>query len=154
MSQAYNKVVNAVSSNDPVLIAAEINHPALPEPIRIVNDNADIVIDGETFIACGFRCVLPKDRESGVAMGTLEIDNAGKEIMPWLEQSRGGVGAKFTLYQVLRSNPDQIEFQVTLDLAGISADNMTVSAELGFKNLLTKPANPLQYRPNTAPALF
>lgn len=144
----------ATSADEPFLVLLEITHPEWTVPIRVVNDSQNIVVEGDEFIACAFRITLPDDIDQQVPEARLEVDNIGRELTQWLEYSQGGKGAKCRIMQVLRSDPDTVEFDMTLDLSGLSVDNFVVRGQLGFQDTLGQPAVKLRFDPNTAPGLW
>jgi len=153
-SAAYLRAINATSADESPLDLAEIDHPTFEEPIRIVNDSQDLVSNGETFIALYFRCRRPDDREGQAPQAELVVDNVGEELMAPLEHSNGGEGATVRLMEVLRSDPDTIEWEATMNLKNVRAVNMEVIAALGYEEILHRPAVGLAYRPDIAPGLF
>ena len=56
--------------------------------------------------------------------------------------------------QVMRSRPDQIEWEVTMNLFNVEVTMAEVSAELGFQNVFTFPATLVTYRPDNSPGIF
>ena len=144
----------AVSADEPFLILLEIIHPDLPIPIRIVDDVQNITSNGEEFTALPFRINLPDDLSGQIPQARLEVDNVGRELTTWLEISRGGVGAKCRIMQVLRSDPDLIELDITLDLTKLSINNQSVQGQLGFVNVLGQASVTTQFTPTTAPGLW
>jgi hypothetical protein len=72
----------------------------------------------------------------------------------WLEYSRGGQGARCRLLQVLPSDPDRLELDMTLDLSGLKIDNAKVTAELGYQRSFGQAAVCVTYTPATAPGLW
>lgn len=153
-SSNFKKEVNKVSGGDVRVILLEINHEELSEPIRVVNDKQDIVSNGDTYLALAFNITLPDDPEAGLPRASISIDNVSKDLMFWLEQSDGARGATATIRQVLRSDPNTIESEVTLNLTNISANSYQVSGQLGYDDILNMSANPFCYRPENAPGLF
>jgi hypothetical protein len=144
----------ATSADEPMLELVEITHPDLEIPIRVVNDTQDITVEGNEFIACPFSLTRPDDVDQQAPTAKLSVDNIGRELTHWLEHSRGGKGARCRLMAVLRSQPDVIEFDMTMDLSGLSINNMTVDGELGFQNTLMQPAVTMRYDPISSPGLF
>lgn len=153
-SQHAREQLNATSADDILLVLLEIQHPQLAVPVRVVNDTQGIVSCGNEFLACAFDIALPDDTDNKLPQARLEIDNIGRELTQWLEQSGGGVGATCRVMQVMRATPDLIELDLTLDMTGISMDRAKVSATLGYADLLNQPAITVYYTPATAPALF
>ena len=144
----------ATSADEPILVALEITHPELNVPIRVVNNTENVTIQGNEFIACPFQLTLPDDVDQQVPKARLSVDNIGRELTQWLEMSNGGKGAKCRILMVLPSEPDIIEYEMTMDLTGLSIDNLAVSGDLGFQETLNQPAVATRYDPITAPGLW
>lgn len=153
-SQAGTRNVIATSADEPLLALIEITHPDLEVPVRFVNDTADIEVEGDTYFKCWFDLALPDDRDEQVPAAKLEVDNIGRELTQWLEVSGGGAGAQCRLLMVLRSNPSNIEFDMTMDLTGLVITNTRVTGDLGFKNTLMQSAVTVRFDPSTAPGIF
>lgn len=153
-SSAARQNMLATSADEPFLVMLEITHPDLVAPIRVVNDVVDLVSNGNTYIALPFRVTLPDDIRGQIPTASLEIDNIGRELTRWLEVSGGGQGAKCRILQVMRSNPNLIEFNILLDLTNLSITNEVVSGSLGFVNTLGQVSTTINFTPTTAPALW
>lgn len=153
-SSQYKSTLAKVSSSESPRVLLQIDHPELASPIRVINDTQDLTSNGYIYIAFPFEVILPDDMENQLPKARLSISNVGKELMYWLETTDGGQGSTATFSQVMRSRPNQIEWSITMSLFNVNATNVEVSAELGFENLFAKPAISMQYRPNTAIALF
>ena len=153
-SAEYKSTLAKVSMEETPLILLEIDHPDLASPIRVVNDTLNLTSNGNEYIAFPFNCILPDDYENRLPRAILSISNVGRDLMQWLETSDGGNGATARFQQVMRSRPDQIEWEITMSLFNVTANNLEVSAELGFENLFAKPAASISYRPETARGLF
>jgi hypothetical protein len=100
------------------------------------------------------HCKLPDDREGQMPRAELMIDNVGKDLVEPLEASNGGEGATVRIMEVLRSDPDTIEWEATLDLKSVRFVQMEVTGALGYEDILNRPAVLLAYRPDVAPGLF
>lgn len=144
----------ATSADEPMLELAEITHKDLEVPIRVVNDTVDIVVNGETFIACPFSLSRPDDVDQQTPTAKLSVDNIGREMTQWLEVSGGGKGARCRMMAVMRSSPDVLEFDMTMDLTGLSISNEKVDGNLGFQNTLALPAVAVRYDPLSSPGLY
>ena len=153
-SAAYYRTINATSAKESPLELLEIDHPSFGTPVRVVNDNQDVVSNGDTFTACAFHCEWPDDTEGRMPRAKLVLDNVGRELVQLLEDSNGGEGATIRLMEVLRSAPNTIEREVTLDLKNVEMSNMQVAGELGYEDILNRPAVAIAYRPDTSPGLF
>lgn len=153
-SAAYHRTINATSAAESPLLLLEIDHPGFSQPVRVVNDTQDLVSNGATYVAIQFHCKLPDDREGQMPRAEIAIDNVGRELVEPLEATNGGEGATVRIMEVLRSAPNTIEWEATLDLKSVSFAQMTVSGQLGYEEILNRPAVLLAYRPDVAPGLF
>ena len=153
-SANLKETINSTGAAESPLILLEIAHADLATPIRVVNDNQDLVSNGNIFIALAFRVTLPDDLEQGLPRAVIAVDNVGRDLTAWIEASGGGQGATVRLMQVLRSAPDVIELDITLDLTNVKMNMLEVSGQLGYDDILNRPAVPLTYRPDVAPGIF
>lgn len=153
-SSQYKSTLAKVSAEEAPLVLLEISHASLTTPVRVVNDMQDLTSNGNLFIACPFRYVLPDDFENQLPKARLAVDNVGRDLMYWIETSAGGNGSTVKMMQVMRSRPDTVEWSITMNLYNVQVTMKEVSAELGFENLFAKPAVLLQYRPDNSPGIF
>lgn len=154
LSTQGRRNVLATSADEPLLQLVEITHADLAIPARFVNDTIDITVEGNLFKATRFSLIKPDDVDQQTPQAQLSVDNIGRELTQWLEYSNGGKGAKCRLIFVMRSTPSVLEFDMKLDLTGISIDNMKVSGGLGFKNTLMQPAVAVRFDPLRSPGVF
>lgn len=153
-SSQYKSTLAKVSAEEAPLVLLEITHASLTTPVRVVNDMQDLTSNGNLFIACPFRYVLPDDFENQLPKARLAVDNVGRDLMYWIETSGGGNGSSVKMMQVMRSRPNTVEWSITMNLYNVQVTMKEVSAELGFENLFAKPAVLLQYRPDNSPGIF
>ncbi len=153
-SAQFKSTLNSVSATESPLVLLEITHPALSQAVRVVNDNLDLTSNGNLFIAAPFECVLPDDMENQLPKAKLAIDNIGRDLVYWLETSGGGEGAKVRFMQVMRSRPNSIEWETTMNLSNVQITMTKVTADLGFENIFSKPAVRIQYRPDNSAGMF
>jgi len=144
----------ATSADEPMLVLLEITHADLAIPIRVVNDNQNITVLGNEYIACPFRISLPDDQDQQVPKAVVSVDNIGRELTTWLETSNGGKGAKLRVMAVLPSSPNILEVDMKMDLFGLSINNQTVDGELGYKNTMMRAAVGMRYDPISSPGVF
>lgn len=158
MPRAYSSTLlrkhNATGGDEVARVLLEISNPALIAPIRVVNDTLSLVSNGETFVAFAFDVMLPNDSQGQLPKAQLQLDNAGEDLTEWLDLSRGGKDSSVRFMQVLRSAPNNVEWEITLDLTNVQVTWTKVGGELGFENLLSRPAVAVTYNPGTAPGLF
>ena len=153
-SSAYKSTLAAVSSNEAPLILLEIDHADLGSPVRVVNDNSNLTSNGDIYIALPFRCELPDDFDGQLPRARLAVDNIGRELMQWIESSGGGNGSTCRFMQVMRSRPDTVEWEITMNLYNVRCTFMEVSSELGYDNTFSRAACALSFTPAIAPGIF
>jgi hypothetical protein len=56
--------------------------------------------------------------------------------------------------QILRSDPDVIELDITMDLTQLNINNLTVEGRIGFVNILGQTGTLTTFTPTTAPGLW
>jgi hypothetical protein len=149
----FKEKTGGTTGEEPVYLV-EITHPQLVTPIRIVNDTQDLVHNGNTFFAVAFRIRFPDDISRSVPQVPISIDNVGREMTQFLEQSAGGKGSQFRIMQVMRDTPNIVEQEYTLTLAGVRQNMLEISASLSYENFLDIPALAATFTPETAPGLF
>lgn len=140
---------------DVIVAALEIRHPALADPIGVVQDTEPLTLGTLSCIPLAFRVRLAPDVDGRAPSAELALDNVGRELMRWVDAAQGGAGATMRVMQVLRTaEPPRIEWEVTTDVLAVRATQREVVVQLGYDPLLTRPAVLLRYEPHTAPGLF
>jgi len=153
-SANFNKTVNALAADEFPIIRLQIDHADLETPIRVVNDREDLTSGGHLWQACGFTVAMPSQPETGAPTAQLAVDNVSRELVYWVDTSNGAQGATATLSQVLRSDPDTVEWSLKLNLSNVSMNNQVVTATLAYDDIWNSPACMWTYTPARAPGLF
>jgi hypothetical protein len=150
----WGKKTNAVSAGEFPLVLLEINRSDLVTPIRIVNDATDLTHNGNLFTGLPFEITLPDDPEYGMPQAQLSIMNVGKELTTFIEDADWTIETTATLTQVIRSSPNVAEWSITMIMSDIQMNSMSITAKLGFEDLLGVPAVTLKFSPTNAPGLY
>lgn len=153
-SPRYRRAAQQLAPQERPLVLLELSHALLPEPMRFVNDNQDVVSRGHLYTATGFDFVWPDDQDGRTPAAALTIGNLSGGVGAFFERNHGGRGAVITALQIMRSAPDFVEDELTLDLRNIEVTTRAVSGQLGYDDVLNKAAVAYTYRPETAPGLF
>lgn len=153
-SDSAKEKLSSLTQSEAPLLLLEITHADLAVPVRVVNDNLDILSNGQNYIGLAFRAVPPDDLSQGAPRATLAIDNVGRDLTQWIESSAGGDGSTVRMMQVMRSAPDVIEWDVTMELIDVSMTANEIRGTLQFKNLINTAGITLLYRPENTPGLF
>lgn len=153
-SADYKSTLAAVSAAEAPLILLEIDHADLGSPVRVVNDTDALTSNGEVYVAMPFRCELPDDLDGQLPRARLALDNIGRELMLWIESSGGGNGSTCRFMQVMRSRPDVVEWEITMNLYNVRCTFVEISADLGYDNTFSRASCALTYTPAVAPGIF
>ena len=153
-AKQYARTIRDSAPERRLLTALEIRHPAVAQPVRVVNDTAERTIEGNRYIALRFDARLADDVEGQAPQAELAIDNVGRSLTQWVEAAQGGAGATVRVLQVLDIDDPPVEWELTMDLAGVQVDAERVTARLGFDPLLGRAAVTLRHDPQTSPGLF
>ena len=152
--EQYARTIRESAPERRLLTALEIRHPAVAQPVRVVNDIEDRTIEGNRYVALRFDARLADDVEGQAPQAELAIDNVGRDLTQWVEAAGGGAGATVRVLQVLDIDDPPVEWELTMDLAGVQVDAERVTARLGFDPLLGRAAVSLRHDPQTSPGLF
>lgn len=153
-SPAFRRAAQQLAPADRPVILLELSHALLAEPQRFVNDNQDIVSNGERYTACDFQFVWPDDQDQQAPAAQLSIGNLRGGLGAFFERTHGGMGARIVARQVMLSQPNFIEDELRLDLRNIEVTMTTVTGQLSYANILDKPGTAYTFRPETAPGIF
>lgn len=153
-SPAARRAMNSTSPELRVVNAIELTHSDLIEPLRVVNDTVPCVLGGKLFQAYRFEISRPDNKAQQIPGTRVAITNIGRDLTQWLEASNGGKGAKLRYIQALLDEPPVIEFEITMDLNGMTINNETVTGDLGFKDSASQAAVAVRYDPFSSPPLF
>jgi len=153
-SEQYGRTLRQSAPERGLLIALEIRHPAVAEPVRVINDTVERVIEGELFVPLRFDARLADDVDGQAPQAELAIDNVGRALTQWVEAAGGGTGAAVRFMQIIDIDDPPVEWELTMDVAGMEIDSERITARLGFDPLLGRAAVTLRHDPQTSPGLF
>ena len=72
--------VNSLHSDDPVLVLMDISHPFLSETVRLINDNQNMISEGNDYIAMPFEIKRQSDTQNELPKIILNIQNVGRSL--------------------------------------------------------------------------
>lgn len=153
-SSRYRRAAQVLSPTERPLVLLELQHALLPEPMRFVNDNEDVVSNGANYVAAGFDFTWPDDQDKQTPAASLSIANGGGGVGAFFERTHGGRGAVVRVLQIMRSAPDFVEDDLLLDLHDIEVSSQAVTGRLGYEDVLNKMGTAYTYRPETSPGIF
>ncbi len=150
-SQTAVRALLGLEPNEVVVILLTIEHPAI-QPIRVTNDNVDLVSNGNTFLAYPFNITLPSDTED-VGVAELQIANVDRSIIEAVEAMTDP--ANCTVQVVLASTPDNIEYEWSnLVIRNVTADDVSVTAIIGAAPIDAMPYPPMRVTQRDFPGLY
>ena len=142
-------------SPDLALIAAlEIRHPDVPEPVRVVNDLVERVIEGARYTPLRWEPRLVSDVEGEAPHAEIEMDNVGAPLTGWVHASRGGSGATVRVLDVSVGDEVRVEWELTLRVHSVTIEQQRVRARLGYVRLSDRPVASQRLDESHAPGLF
>ena len=140
------------------VFAIEAHHSGLAAPIRIVADNKEHTVAGETYIPCAFSAVPPQSVDGEVRQAHLRIDNVGEKMMTWVNVSRGGRGASVRVMSLIAAVPGEtestIDYEFEMDVGVAEVTNEQISITLTDEPTVGRPAITLRHDPLASPGLF
>jgi len=153
LSSTADVAINAQETSEVFLVLLEITHADLVVPIRLVNNDVDIIHNSDTYLAFPFRINLPDQAESSAPRAAIEIDNVDRTIV----QAISGLTtpADVSIKVVLASSPDTIEVEyVDFKMSGVSYDALVVRADLSLEEFMIEPYPGETFDPGRFPSLF
>lgn len=153
-SSEFKINVNKLNADEAILVLLEITHPYLSEPLRLVNDNKDIVSMSNNYMAMPFDITRQDDIQGELPQISLKISNVGRSLVKWIDSSGGGRNSVISLKLVRRSSPDLIEENLVLGIQRITISTEIVSFSLIVQNNLVKRAMKYIYEIKRSPGLF
>lgn len=146
--EAFKSVTGTV-----FLVLLTIDHADLASPIRIVNDNKEIVSNGNTFVAFPFDIQLPSSIEGSPPQSRIQIDNTTREIA---QAIRSITSAASVVIQIIRADdPDTIEYneaEASLNMINVKWDMFRLSGDLEAENMTQEPYPSGEFSPAYFPA--
>lgn len=155
LSQAALQSALAQSTAENWLECLTFDHPDLPAPIRLVNDNVDLIRAAGTFLRFPFSVSGATQNEEAPATASITLDAVDQRIVKIvieaaLVSSRNGP-VTVTIEVVLKSDPDTvIEGPLVTELLSANGGGATLTLNLsampdslirGFPGRLFSPSN-------------
>lgn len=154
-SEGFIENVNVLSADEQFKILLEISHVDLPEPLRLIDDNCDLVSNGDTYIAFPFKLNFFDDVNNELTKCSISVQNIGRELVKWIESSYGANNAQVDVKLVRRSNPDDIEISLPAFVTRTVVSTKTVNFDLIVaKNNFTQRGTRYVFDVRKAPGLY
>lgn len=154
ISTAAKKEVFASQSGAAFLSILKIAHSSITT-IYLVNNNEDIVYDGNTYEAYAFKFTPPSDKEGGKQSAQLILPNIDREILAIIRGISTPLTVSAAIIMVLPDNTVSKEAGWwEFELKNISYDAMTISGDLSFSFELNNNVSMIKYNNLTFPAIY
>ena len=121
----FNYSTHSISSTDSPIFLLELSYSILSNPLRLVNDNIDIISNGNNYSRASFNFDEPPSGEKQNPKASISIA-CQLELARLIQQANGMEGATISIKQIMRNTPDIIE---------ISYINLIIISNF-FKNFL------------------
>lgn len=147
--------VNRIDSIESLKVLIEITHPLLATPVRVINDNCDLVSKGNNFVAFPFEFKRAPDVESELPKGRLVFSNIGRSMVRWLEESYGASDADLKIIFARRSEPDVWEnvFPCKITSTNLTPENINIDLVI-LANKLIQRGIRFNFSTDRTPGLF
>ena len=136
LSSTYIAEKNKLSSQYAWVILLDINFEG-ESTLRLAWNTDDVVWGGNTYQKYAFEFdELVEDGKGALPVFGIRIANPGRLLMPYLEESSGGVGATVTVYVVHSNNLSEAEAAIeeTFEVIETTADAKWVYFKLGAEH--------------------
>lgn len=137
-----------------ILLLLELSAPSFVEVLRIVNDTADWLSQGNVYTGFPFGFKLPDDVGGQAPRAQLVLDNVGRSITEDLERLQPGELVTARLMITDRADANVIETSYDLPMTQVVVNTRTASAQLGVDFLTRQQAVTLRANPYTLPGIF
>jgi len=138
ISPEARAAAHAEASDKVWLVLLEITATGLSTPIRVANDNVDVIHQGWTFIGYPFEVELPPESQDRPMIARIRIDNTERLIVD--EVRTISEPPSVTLRVVLADQPDVIEVEYAgMRLRNVTWDAGEISGDLVYEDILSEP---------------
>lgn len=153
-SKDFKINLNALNPDDIVLTLIEIYHPKIVGGIYLVNDLEEVTSGGNTYIPINVRVQMQSDIENQLPKITMAVSNVSKDLLYWIQQSRGAKGAEVVFKLIRKSSPEIIERRYKTKLIGLNYNAIAISFDLVIQDTLNKAGVLFSYTKTRVPNLF
>jgi hypothetical protein len=135
ISATANQAIREPETKQIFLVLLKISHTDLPSTLYFVNNNENVVSNGDIYEATAFRFTLPYKEGNTIAPAQLIIDNVDRRVVEAVRSITTPADIEASI--VLASDPDTYEYgPLELSLTNVSYNASTVSGDLLYVNFL------------------
>jgi hypothetical protein len=152
VTSTFRSAAFAQETNQVYLVLLAISHASITT-IYVVNNYANIVSNGNTYIGFPFDIELPQDFEEALPSVSLTICNVDRQIVQAVRTLQGA--PTITISVVLASSPNTVEAgPYTMTLREVSYDAMAVSGTIMPEDMLNEAYPGDYFTPSNFPGIF
>lgn len=153
MSESFKINVNKFNSSEKLIAIVRLSNRTLTEPITIVDDNKEIVFEGETYLPFPFKLKLNDQIEGQLPQASLIIPNMSPQIAKWIDSTMGARDSNVEVIVTRRSSLQRDHF-ASFEIDSVAINNQIITFSLSVQNNLIKRAIRWTYDRTHAPGLF
>lgn len=129
----------AQETGEALLFLVEMDHADWGSPVRIVNNNVDVVSNSDTYTAFPFEVTMPtEDQEQPQPKTKLNVCNVDRQIIALFRALATAPTVELSI--VLGSTPDAIEYgPAEFKITDYSYDAQTITATMSYEDVLSEP---------------
>lgn len=152
VSNAFWEQVTKRDGDDPYMVAVEISHPVLSDPIRAICNDVDVTIGGNIYIGMFFDVKLPSETDQ-TTKGELVVQNVDQRIGRVIKTITDW--ATLRIFTVLRSDPSTVQQDYRhLTLRKIKVNALTASGEVWGHDISGEPCPARRATKEATPGLW
>ena len=153
VSQRFREEMFSAEATGVWVALATITHRALSEPVRIANNNDNVISRGNLYHKCPFAVKLPLHSEDGPPGAQLRAPNVSQDLVAILREIDSPASIKFEI--VLASDPNFIEIEYgIMQITFVRITEALIAATVGLDDLRTEPFPAHGFVPTYFPGLF
>jgi len=141
LPSALVSVINDLDDTDPCLILLEITIEGLGSPVRLVQNEVDIVWNSETWVAFPFEFDTIGDwKKSELPRVAVRVSNVARAIQGYIDDTDGGVQSEVAVYIVHAGNLGETTplLQLNYTVISTTCNHEWVTFTLSSTNTFTR----------------
>ncbi len=149
--------VNIPARGEVWVFLIEIDHASLSDPIRLVNNDETLVVNGLVYLPVGVQVAIPDENPDELPQVQMAITDVDRAILtklrdiPTQNVDRPTVSTRL----VLTATPESVEAgPFVLDLLQHTRDRSTLKLTLGTDNIVRRPFPAYDVLPQFFSSLF
>ncbi len=153
ISTAFRQAIQAQQTGEVLAVLVTVDHPDLPEPLRLNNAGINIYSRTKLFYASFLQATIVDADPDRLPQAKLILSNIKREIVAALDATI--IPCSILLEIVRASDPDYVEASMSnLEMRNVQGDYMVIQGDLAPKKVRAQPGIDYCFTPSYAPGLF